>query len=128
MGDYVNIRTITAELCRRATGSTMKMIDYQPDATTDEIAHDLRTAYKDWDYAYIHRDDDGEPEVIERIHDADGAPVDYDAAVMLMDDELREDLHAEMVPCTEQDFLEAYAKAHAEKFGERFAPYDGGAW
>lgn len=46
-----------------------------------------------------------------------GNDIDFDAAVMLMDDGLREKLHADMAPCTEQQFLDAYAQAHAEKFG-----------
>lgn len=44
----------------------------------------------------------------------------YDAAVNLMDDEIREELHAEMSPCTDEEFLEAYMKAHKEKYGEAF--------
>lgn len=50
-----------------------------------------------------------------------GCEVDFDACVSLMDDEIREELHAEMAPCTEQEFLDAYVKRHAEKFdGEVF--------
>lgn len=46
---------------------------------------------------------------------------DFDAAVMLMDDEIREYLHSTISPCSEQDFVDAYVKAHAEKFnGEEF--------
>jgi hypothetical protein len=44
----------------------------------------------------------------------------YDAAVNLMDDEIREELHRDMVPCTDEEFLEAYMKAHKEKYGEDF--------
>lgn len=47
-------------------------------------------------------------------------PIDYEEAVTLMDDEIREELHMEMAPCTEQEFFEAYAKAHEEKFGEEW--------
>jgi hypothetical protein len=46
--------------------------------------------------------------------------VDFDAAVALMDDEIRERLHAEMAPCSEQDFIDAYVKAHREKYEEEF--------
>ncbi len=46
--------------------------------------------------------------------------VDFDAATMLMDDELREKLHNEMAPCTDQEFMDAYAAAHEEKYGEEF--------
>lgn len=50
-----------------------------------------------------------------------GKTIDFDAAVNLMDDEIREDLHNKMAPCTDQEFLDAYAKAHADKYdGEAF--------
>lgn len=50
-----------------------------------------------------------------------GYEVDFDACVNLMDDEIREALHAEMAPCTEQEFLDAYVEAHAEKYdGDEF--------
>lgn len=42
---------------------------------------------------------------------------DYEDAVVLMDDEIREELHAEMAPCSEQDFFDAYCMRHSEKFG-----------
>lgn len=47
--------------------------------------------------------------------------VDFEAAVNLMDDEIREAIHAELAPCTEQEFFDAYCKAHEEKYGEEFA-------
>lgn len=46
----------------------------------------------------------------------------FDAAVLLMDDEIREALHALMTPCSDQEFMDAYILAHAEKFnGEAFS-------
>ena len=55
------------------------------------------------------------------VQDEDGRTVDYAAAVELMDDDLREQLHMEMAPCTNQEFFEAYVKAHAAKYnGEKF--------
>lgn len=62
-----------------------------------------------------------------KVTDVYGTPVDYAAAVAAMDDSLREELHAEGVE-TRQGFLELYAEAHAERFGEEFAPYYGHAW
>ena len=63
------------------------------------------------------------------VKDYYGNEVNYDAAVELMDDDIREQLHDQMAPCTEQEFFDAYAKAHAEKFdGEEFAPYYNLAW
>lgn len=47
--------------------------------------------------------------------------VDFEAAVNLMDDEIREALHTELAPCTEQEFFDAYCKAHEDKYGEEFA-------
>lgn len=47
-----------------------------------------------------------------------GVIVDYDVAVLLMDDELREDIHRELAPCADQEFFDEYAKRHVEKFGE----------
>ena len=46
--------------------------------------------------------------------------VDFEAAAMLMDDEIREELNSELAPCSEQEFIDAYVKAHAEKYGEEF--------
>lgn len=56
-----------------------------------------------------------------------GETGDFNSAVRMMDDELREELHATLAPCSNQEFIEAYAKAHAEKFNEAFVPYIGGA-
>lgn len=47
-----------------------------------------------------------------------GTEIDYDVAVAMMDDEIRERLHRELAPCTDQEFLTAYEKAHADKYGE----------
>lgn len=49
-----------------------------------------------------------------------GMQINYDAAVQLMDDDLREELHAQLAPCTEQEFFTAYEAAHEEKFGEEW--------
>ena len=49
-----------------------------------------------------------------------GEMVDFDVAVSLMDDDIREEVHADLAPCTDQEFMDAYAKAHHEKYGEEF--------
>ena len=49
-----------------------------------------------------------------------GTEIDFDAAVNLMDDEIRETIHSELAPCTEQEFFSAYEKAHAAKYGEEW--------
>ena len=46
--------------------------------------------------------------------------IDFEAAVNLMDDEIREELHAELAPCGNQEFLDAYVERHAQKYGEDF--------
>ena len=57
-----------------------------------------------------------------------GEQVSFEAVVNLMDDELREQVHEELAPCTEQEFVERYAELHEERYGEGFAPYTGEAW
>lgn len=49
-----------------------------------------------------------------------GEEVDFQASVNYMDDEIRERLHEELSPCTNQEFFDAYAKAHKEKFHEEW--------
>ncbi|KFI66527.1 hypothetical protein [Bifidobacterium magnum] len=62
------------------------------------------------------------------FRDVNGVTQDYEPAVHLMDDTLRDALSAEMVGATPQAFIEAYANAHRETFGEDFEPYDGYVW
>ena len=49
-----------------------------------------------------------------------GTEIEWSTAVNLMDDDLREELNADLAPCTEQEFFEAYAKAHEAKFSEEW--------
>ena len=54
-----------------------------------------------------------------------GVDIDYDIAVNMMDDEIREQLHEELVmqsdqDCTEQKFFDEYCKAHEDKYGEEW--------
>jgi len=46
--------------------------------------------------------------------------IDYDSAVVLMDDDVREELHALLAPCTNQEFFDAYVERHLEKYNEPF--------
>jgi len=62
------------------------------------------------------------------VYDSRGTVIDYEAAVNLMDDELREELHNELPPCSRQAFLVEYARRHQAKYGEEFTPWAGGAW
>jgi hypothetical protein len=51
-----------------------------------------------------------------------GITIDFETSVMLMDDALREELHAKLSPCSDQRFFNAYAKAHVQKFNELWEP------
>ena len=44
----------------------------------------------------------------------------YDASVQLMDDDIREEIHRELAPCADLEFLEAYMEKHREKYGIDF--------
>lgn len=63
------------------------------------------------------------------IINAAGNEVDFAAAVELMDDAVRESVHAEVAPCTDQEFFDAYCAAHLDEFGEEFVPnVERGQW
>lgn len=47
-----------------------------------------------------------------------GLEIDWDAAGALMDDDIREAVHAELAPCTPQAFFDRYCQLHAERYGE----------
>ena len=49
-----------------------------------------------------------------------GCEVDFDACVNMMDDDLREQAHTELAPCTEQEFIDRYCQLHFDKYGEEF--------
>lgn len=55
-----------------------------------------------------------------KVTDWNNKEIDYNAAVALMDDEIRETLHAEMAPCTDQEFFDAYLERHYVKYNEEF--------
>ena len=48
------------------------------------------------------------------------SPIPFPAAVMLMDDEIREEVHADLAPCTDQEFFDEYCKRLLEKYGIEF--------
>jgi len=59
--------------------------------------------------------------------------VDFDAAVALMDDDLREEIICKsgnmgIDISTPQNFFEVYAVNHLAQFGDDFEPWVGGAW
>ena len=59
---------------------------------------------------------------MKKVKNAHGKTIDYDAAVILMDDDLREKLHNNLAPCSAQEFFNEYCKAHMAKYGQEFEP------
>ena len=55
-----------------------------------------------------------------KVRNEYGVLIAYDGAVGLMDDDIREALNYEMAPCTAQEFFDAYAAAHQQKYGEEW--------
>lgn len=55
-----------------------------------------------------------------KVIDKNGQENDYEYAVSLMDDDIREELHGELAPCTDQEFYTAYLEKHLAKYGEEF--------
>lgn len=52
------------------------------------------------------------------VENKSGAWISFEQAVELMNDDLREEIHDKMAPCSDQEFFTAYEEAHEEKFGE----------
>lgn len=44
--------------------------------------------------------------------------MEFKAYVAMMDDEIREQVHAEMAPCPDEDFLQRYQELHVAKYGQ----------
>lgn len=44
----------------------------------------------------------------------------WEVTAECMDDDLREEIHSDLAPCTNEEFLEEYCVRHLEKFGEPF--------
>ena len=55
-----------------------------------------------------------------KVINKNGYEINYSAAVDYMDDDIREELHAEIAPCTNQEFFSAYEAAHEAKYGEEW--------
>lgn len=45
---------------------------------------------------------------------------DFATLIELMDDEIREKIHEEIAPCTEQEFINEYVREHEKKYREKF--------
>lgn len=44
-------------------------------------------------------------DIMTKVKNFYGVEINFDAAVNIMDDEIREQIHADMAPCAEQDFF-----------------------
>lgn len=54
------------------------------------------------------------------IKTSNGVAIDFEAAVNMMDDELREFVHACHCEDTPQEFFDVYVTVHSENLGEDF--------
>ena len=55
-----------------------------------------------------------------KVINKNGKEIDFEAAVNLMDEGIREQLNDEIAPCTVQEFFTAYEKDHEEAYGEEW--------
>jgi hypothetical protein len=55
-----------------------------------------------------------------KITNEAGDEIDFDVAVQYMDDDVRERVHSDVAPCSEDAFWIAYCAAHRERFSEEF--------
>lgn len=53
-----------------------------------------------------------------KVINMNGTEIDFEVAVVMMDDEIRESICGTVD--TEQEFFTEYEKAHAEKYGEEW--------
>ena len=53
-----------------------------------------------------------------KVINKNGAAIDFDVAVSMMDDNIREFVYSEYSPCTEQEFFTAYETLHEKMYGE----------
>lgn len=54
------------------------------------------------------------------VTNSSGLSLEFASAIEYMDDEIRERLHDELAPCTEQEFFTAYENEHEKFFGEEW--------
>ena len=57
------------------------------------------------------------------VYNHNSLAFNFEEAVKTMDGNLRSDLMAKLMPCSEQEFFDAYGKAHLEMFGEKWPPF-----
>ena len=64
--------------------------------------------------------DKDEPIKADEVVMPDGTILPEEVAAAYMDDDLREQVCRELVPCLPQEFLDRYCKLHKAKYGEEF--------
>ena len=57
---------------------------------------------------------------MEKVININGTEIIWESAFELMDDDIANEIAIKMAPCTKQEYMTAYEKAHAEKFGEEW--------
>lgn len=87
--------------------------DYSVFASLDEINAALGTAFGEAADTLRERGNGIYAPNGERV----GNVIDMAVAVQLMDDEIREAVHADLSPCSEAEFLAAYQRRHARAHG-----------
>jgi hypothetical protein len=55
-----------------------------------------------------------------KVTNKNGYELDYESAVQYMNDDIREQLHNELSPCTEQEFFTAYENEHEKVYNEEW--------
>ena len=50
----------------------------------------------------------------------DGRKFYLDSVVNLMDNDIREEVHADLAPCRDQEFVDEYRRRHLDTYGEEF--------
>lgn len=53
-----------------------------------------------------------------KVKNLSNVSICFDVAVEYMDDEIRENVHSDIAPCSEQEFMTAYENKHIEKLGK----------
>lgn len=62
-----------------------------------------------------------ESKKVEYVENQYGDEYPFDDVMLgLMDDEIRERVHAELAPCPAQEFFDRYCELHRREFGEDF--------
>lgn len=55
-----------------------------------------------------------------KVENRSGMKFEFEYTIEYMHDEIRERLHDELAPCTEQEFFTAYENEHEKFFGEEW--------